>query len=85
MVYAKQSDISTTGDYTGSKYTVLYNAGFRYFITSGSNPSATITANYVRQVRLMVTGTTMANAGSTYNQYFNAATLLNSQRGNVPQ
>lgn len=85
LVYAKQSDISTTGDYTGSKYTVLYNAGFRYFITSGSNPSATITANYVRQIRLMVTGTTMANAGSTYNQYFNAATLLNSQRGNVPQ
>ena len=85
LVYAKASDISTTGDYTGSKYTVLYNAGFRYFITSGSNPSATINANYVRQVRLMVTGTTMANAGSTYNQYFNAATLLNSQRGNVPQ
>ena len=85
LVYAKSSDISTTGDYSGSKYTVLYNAGFRYFITSGSNPSATINANYVRQVRLMVTGTTMANAGSTYNQYFNAATLLNSQRGNVPQ
>ena len=85
LVYAKASDISTTGDYTGSKYTVLYNAGFRYFITSGSNPSATINASYVRQVRLMVTGTTMANAGSTYNQYFNAATLLNSQRGNVPQ
>ena len=85
LVYAKASDISTTGDYTGSKYTVLYNAGFRYFITSGSNPSATINTNYVRQIRLMVTGTTMANAGSTYNQYFNAATLLNSQRGNVPQ
>ena len=85
LVYAKQSDISTTGDYTGNKYTVLYNAGFRYFITSGNKPSATINANYVRQIRLMVTGTTMANAGSTYNQYFNAANLLNSQRGNVPQ
>ena len=85
LVYAKSSDISTTGDYTGSKYTVLHNAGFRYFITSGSNPSATITNDYVRQVRLMVTGSTMANAGSTYSQYFNAASLLNNQRGNVPQ
>ena len=85
LVYAKSSDISTTGDYTGSKYSVLYNAGFRFFITSGTNPSATVNSTYVRQVRLMVTGTTMANAGSTYNQYFNAASLLNSQRGNVPQ
>ena len=85
LVYAKSSDISTTGDYTGSKYTVLYQAGFRYFITSGSRPSATITNDYVRQVRLMVTGTTMANAGATYNQYFSASSVLNSQRGNVPQ
>ena len=85
LVYAKSSDISTTGDYTGNKYTVLYQAGFRYFITSGSNPNATITNDYVRQVRLMVTGTTMANAGSTYNAYFNASSLLNNQRGNVPQ
>ena len=85
LVYAKSSDISTTGDYTGSKYSVLYNAGFRFFITSGNQPSATINSTYVRQVRLMVTGTTMANAASTYAQYFNAASLLNSQRGNVPQ
>ena len=85
LVYAKASDISTTGDYTGSKYSVLYNAGFRFFITSGTKPTATINSTYVRQVRLMVTGTTMANAASTYAQYFNAASLLNSQRGNVPQ
>ena len=85
LVYAKNSDISTTGDYTGSKYTVLYNAGFRFFITAGTNPTATINGNYVRQVRLMVTGTNMANAASTYAPYFNAASLLNSQRGNVPQ
>ena len=85
LIYAKGSDISTTGDYTGGKYSVLYNAGFRFFITAGNNPSATINSAYVRQVRLMVTGTTMANAASTYAQYFNAASLLNSQRGNVPQ
>ena len=85
LVYAKSSDISTTGDYSGSKYTVLYQAGFRYFITSGTNPTATINNDYVRQIRLMVTGTTMANAGSTYNAYFNASSLLNNQRGNVPQ
>ena len=85
LVYAKGSDISTTGDYTGSKYTVLYQAGFRYFITAGSNPGATIHNDYVRQIRLMVTGTTMANAGSVYGPYFSASSLLNHQRGNVPQ
>ena len=85
LVYAKSSDISTTGDYTGNKYTVLYQAGFRYFITAGSKPNATITNDYVRQIRLMVTGTTMANAGATYNQYFTASSVLNNQRGNVPQ
>ena len=85
LVYAKGSDISTTGDYTGSKYSVLYNAGFRFFITAGTNPNATINSTYVRQIRLMVTGTTMANAASTYAQYFNSSSLLNSQRGNVPQ
>ena len=85
LVYAKASDISTTGDYSGNKYTVLAQAGFRYFITSGSNPSATIKNEYVRQVRLMVTGTTMANAGATYSQYFSSSSLLNNLRGNVPQ
>ena len=40
---------------------------------------------YVRQNRIMVTGTLMAHASTIYNNYFDAKTVLNSQRGNVPQ
>lgn len=85
LVYAKNSDISTTGNYSGSKYTVLKDAGFRYFITSGSSSSCTINGEYVRQVRLMVTGSQMYHSASMYTNFFDAKSVLNSLRGNVPQ
>ncbi len=85
LVYAQSSDISTTGNYTGSRYNVLSNQGFRYYITSGSKPATTVAGDYVRQVRLMVTGSQMAHAASTYSSYFDAKSVLNSLRGDVPQ
>lgn len=85
LVYAKSSDISTTGNYSGNKYNVLQEEGFRYYITSGSKPSATINGDYVRQVRLMVTGSMMYHTPTMYSSYFDAKSVLNSQRGNVPQ
>ena len=85
IVYAKNSDISATGAYTGGKYNVLYDAGFRYFISNGSAPSADVTSSYVRQKRIMVTGQYMAHTATMYNQYFDAKTVMNSLRGNVPQ
>ena len=86
LVYAKTSDISANGDYTTSKFNVLYGAGFRYFIahTTG-DPSCKIAGNYVRQLRIMVTGTQMAHAANTYAKYFDSQSVLNSSRGNVPQ
>ena len=85
MVFAKSSDISTTGgNYSGSKFTTLTDAGFRYFIGSNSNPSALVNTDYVRQGRIQVTGTQMANNGSIYANYFDAASVLNSTRGDVP-
>ena len=44
-----------------------------------------VSSEYVRQVRIEVTGTKMANAASMYASYFDAKSLLNSQRGSVPQ
>lgn len=85
LVYAKTSDISSTGDYTGSKFNVLEQAGFRYFISNASTPSCKIATNYVRQLRLMVTGTQMAHASATYSKYFDSQSILNDKRGNVPQ
>lgn len=86
LVYAKTSDISANGDYTSSKFNVLYDQGFRYFIShTTGDPSCKIAGNYVRQLRIMVTGTQMAHAANTYSKYFDSQTVLNSTRGNVPQ
>ena len=85
LVFAKSSDISTSGDYTGSKFNVLEQAGFHYFISNASTPSCKVASNYVRQLRLMVTGTQMAHASATYSKYFDAQSVLNDKRGNVPQ
>ena len=85
LVFARTSDISSTGDYTDSKFKVLYNAGIRYYIGNASKRACTIANNYVRQLRVMVTGSQMANASSVYSDYFDAQAVLNSQRGNIPQ
>ena len=86
LVFAKTSDISANGDYTTSKFNVLYGAGFRYFIShTTGDPSCKIAGNYVRQLRTMVTGTQMAHAANTYAKYFDSQSVLDSTRGNVPQ
>ena len=74
------------GSYSGSKYNVLYGeGGIRYFISNGTSPSGEVTSSYVRQKRIMVTGTYMAHTPTLYNYYFDAKAVLNSTRGNVPQ
>ena len=85
LVFAKTSDISANGDYSNSKFNVLYDAGFRYFISHSSKPACKIAGNYVRQLRVMVTGTQMAHASTTYAAYFDSQAVLNDLRGNVPQ
>lgn len=82
MVFARTSDI---GDYSGAKFGVLSDAGFRYFIKHGSAPSAEVNNSYVRQTRLMVTGENMAWHSDQFSKYFDSAAILNNLRGNVPK
>ncbi len=83
LVYAKSSDISADGGYSGNnKYNVLKNEGFRYFVSSANVPWAEVTNEYVRQSRIMVTGGMMQSTPSTYSDYFDAASVLNELRGN---
>ncbi len=82
IVFAKATDIT---DYSGNQYNVLYNAGFRCFIGTGTTASAKVTDEYFHQRRIMVTGTQMAHGSTVYSSYFNAMAVLNSSRGNVPQ
>ena len=76
IVYAKGCDIS----YTGNRYNVLKDAGFRYFIGAAGVPYSEINSDYVRQSRIMVTGSTMTKSPTTFANYFDAASVLNPIR-----
>ena len=82
LVYARTSDI---GDYSGAKFQVLFDCGFRFFVKHGSEPYAEINNTYVRQSRLMVTGENMAWNSNQFSDLFDCAAILNNQRGNVPK
>jgi hypothetical protein len=81
MVFARHIDIT---DYSGGKFNVLYSSGFRYFMGASTAPMAEVTNTYFHQKRLLVTGTQMAYASTTFNKYFNAMAILNDERGTVP-
>ena len=82
LVFAQESNLSS---YTSSAFDVLYNTGFRYFVSSDTKPWATVENTYVRQNRLMVTGRTMQHYSDQFNGLFDCAAILNvNLRGNVP-
>ena len=82
MVFARHIDLSDYG--TGNKFNVLYSSGFRYFMGASTSPWAEVTEGYFHQKRLLVTGTNMAYASTTFTKYFNSMAILNDQRGSVP-
>lgn len=81
FVFAKTSNIS---DYTGSAFSVMYQSGFRYFISNGDAPMTQVNPTYVRQNRLMVTGETMQHYSSRFTGLFDCAAILEVNiRGDV--
>lgn len=86
LVYAQQADITTDQFYSGPKYELLRNAGFRYFLGFCNNgtPWATVTNDYVRQGRLMVTGSNLAYHADWFTALFDAASILDPSRGTIP-
>ena len=83
LVYAQTSDID---DYSGNKYTVLHNAGFRYFVGNADVISTTVTSDYVHQKRLMVTGENMAWKSTSFADIFDCNVVLDlaTRGGSVP-
>ena len=82
FVFAQESNLSA---YNGAAFDVLHNTGFRYFISSGTQPWAAVESTYVRQNRLMVTGRTMQHYSDQFSGLFDCAAILNvNLRGNVP-
>ena len=83
IVFAQLGDISDTAPYSGSKFNVLYNAGFRHYLgfTSGAAQGwATIAGEYVRMGRMMVTGNNLMNNPNYFSGLFNAAEVLDAGR-----
>ena len=81
MVFAKEADISDESSYTGnSKFNVLYNAGFRFFLGTGNTPWSQVSDRYVRHNRLMVTGSYLLNRADMYEPLFDASAILDEAR-----
>ena len=84
IVFAKASDI---GDYTGGKFDVLHDAGFRFLIKNAETPYTEVNNSFVRQSRLMVTGENMVAKASMFTDtgLFDPNVVLDlAIRGNVP-
>ncbi len=83
LVFAQNSDIGT---YSGSKFNVLHNAGFRYYLGfAQGRTGGQIGSDFIVQNRLLVTGSQMAHAPSQFTGMFDAAAILDAQRGTVPK
>ena len=81
FVFAKTSNIA---DYNGNSFQVMYQSGFRYFISNADSPMTEVKPTYVRQNRLMVTGETMQHYSSRFTGLFDCAAILEVNiRGDV--
>ena len=87
LAYAQTSDITTDALYSGEKYETLQQLGFRYYLgfCRDGKPWATVTDDYVRQGRILVTGSNLAYHADWFASLFDAATVLDTTRGNIPQ
>ena len=86
LTFAQLSDITTDPTYSGEKFDMLYDLGFRYYLgfCEEGKPWSTITDQYVRQGRIMVTGSNLAHRASWFTNLFDASSVLDSTRGNIP-
>ena len=83
MVFAKMSDISNkTGPYSGEKYEVLEEAGFKYYLgfCESNSPWFTRTNEYIRQGRIMVTGNSLEKYPKMFEGLFETISVLDSNR-----
>ena len=83
IVFARASDL---GDYTGGKFDVVFDNGFRIFVKNADEPYAEVNTTYVRQSRIMVTGNALAWKADKLASYFDANVVLDltSRGGSVP-
>lgn len=86
LAYAQLTDITTDEIYSGEKYDTLKNMGFQYYLgfCEDGKPWTSITNEYVRQGRILVTGSALAHHADWFTNMFDASSVLDSTRGDVP-
>lgn len=80
LVFARDGDLGDENVYSGSKFNVAYNAGFRFFMGSGDTPWNQVNDLYVRHNRICVTGNNLKKNAELFAGMFDAATVLDSAR-----
>ncbi len=80
LVFARDADIGDEKPYSGSKFNVLYSAGFRYFMATDETPWNQVNELYVRHNRIAVTGDNLRKHADLFAGMFDAATLLDPSR-----
>lgn len=80
LVFAREGDIGDTNVYSGSKFNVLYNAGFRFFMGTSDTPWNQVNELYVRHNRISVTGTNLKSHAELFDGMFDASTVLDNAR-----
>ena len=86
LTYAQGGDIAAKGAYSGEKFDTLQNFGFRYYLgfCEDGKPWTVVKDNYVRQGRILVSGSNLAYHSDWFNGMFKASTVLDSTRGTIP-
>lgn len=85
FVFPQYEDIADNATaYSGEKFQILYNAGFRYFLglCDGGTPFYSAAGDHVRMARLLVTGANLKANPEWFADMFDAASVLDSARNN---
>ena len=87
FIYANGSDIAGMETYSGEKFDLLYNAGYRFFVNMDSAPYfVQIKDNYMRQARRVIDGYRLEYSGEFLADLFDAAKIIDDARPRpVPQ
>ncbi len=82
MIFPRGIDIQAPGTYSGDKFTVLQNSGFRYYIgySQDGEAWATVEHDYVRLGRIMVTAENLKDHAAWFAGIFNPTTVLTADR-----
>lgn len=79
LVYARYTDIPA---YSGERYELLKEAGFRYFygICTGADTWLEVENDYVRQGRILLSGSGLTSNSSAYKDLFDAEAVVDPDR-----